>query len=42
MFGKTTEIWYEEMPRPELVLIIIDAIQMARIEEDFLKENFLY
>lgn len=41
-FGKTTNIWYQEMPKPEVLFILIDAIEMARIQKDFLKEDILY
>lgn len=41
-FGKTTEVWYQEMPSPEVMLILIDAIEMARMQKDFLKEDILY
>lgn len=41
-FGKTTEIWYEEMPKPEVLFVLIDAIEMSRTQKDFLKEDILY
>lgn len=41
-FGKTTEVWYEEMPNPEVMFVLIDAIEMARMQKDFLKEDILY
>jgi hypothetical protein len=37
IFDKTTNIWYEEVPKPEVMFILIDAIQMARFQHDFLK-----
>lgn len=36
-FDKTTDIWYEEVPKPEVMFILIDAIEMARFQMDFLK-----
>jgi hypothetical protein len=41
-FGKTTEVWYGEMPSPETLFVLIDAIEMARMQKDFLKEDILY
>lgn len=41
-FGQTTKIWYEEMPSPEFMLTLIDAIEMARLQKDLLKEDMLY
>jgi hypothetical protein len=37
LFDKTTNIWYEEVPKPEVMFILIDAIEMARFQHDFLK-----
>lgn len=37
VFNKTTNIWYEEVPKPEVMFILIDAIEMARLQHDFLK-----
>lgn len=37
VFDKTTNIWYEEVPKPEVMFILIDAIEMARLQHDFLK-----
>lgn len=37
LFDKTTDIWYEEVPKPEVLFILIDAIEMARYQQDFLK-----
>ena len=37
MFGQTVRIWYTFIPRPDLILIIIDAIYYARYEKDTLK-----
>lgn len=42
LFNKTTDIWYEEVPKPEVMFILIDAIEMARFQNDFLKEDMLY
>jgi Piezo non-specific cation channel, R-Ras-binding domain len=35
-------VWYEEMPNPEVMFVLIDAIEMARMQKDFLKEDILY
>lgn len=37
LFDKTTDIWYEEVPKPEVMFILIDGIEMARFQHDFLK-----
>ena len=42
VFDRTTDIWYEEVPRPEVMFIIIDGIEMARFQGDFLKEDLLF
>jgi Piezo non-specific cation channel, R-Ras-binding domain len=41
-FGNSINMWYNELPKPELVYIIIDAINFSRIERDFLKEDLMY
>ena len=41
-FGRTTEIWYQEVPKPEIIMILIDAIEMAQLQEDLLKEDILF
>lgn len=41
-FGRTTEIWYKEVPKPELIMILIDSIEMAQLQEDLLKEDILF
>lgn len=30
------------MPRPEVLFVLIDAIDMARMQMDYLKEDILY
>ena len=29
-FGKTTEIWYNGLPKAEVILLLVDAIKMAQ------------
>ena len=36
-FGKNTQIWYQDMPQPQIMFVLFDAINMARIERDLLK-----
>lgn len=42
LFNQYTNIWYQEVPQPEVMFILIDAIEMARFQKDFLKEDILY
>jgi hypothetical protein len=37
LFNKTTNIWYDEVPKPEVLFILLDAIEMARYQQDYLK-----
>lgn len=41
-FGKTTLIWYNEMPSPEKLLLFIDGIRMSRIQDDLVREDLLH
>ena len=41
-FGKTTLIWYTDIPSPEVMFVLIDAIEVARMEMDLLREDILY
>lgn len=36
-FGKIPMIWNKTIPEPDKVLVILDAIEYARFEEDLIK-----
>jgi hypothetical protein len=36
-FSKTPKIWYENIPQPDAVLLVIDAIEAARLDDDLVK-----
>lgn len=40
--GQTVRIWFENIPRTDVILIIYDAIDAARREDDFIKEELLF
>lgn len=42
MFGQTVKIWQKEIPRSDVILIIIDAINYSRYEGDMIKEELLF
>ena len=42
MFGQTVQIWYTEIPRSEIILVLIDAMNFARFERDLVKEEMLF
>jgi hypothetical protein len=37
LFESTPRIWYENIPHPDAVMLIIDAIEAARLDEDLVK-----
>lgn len=40
--NKTTKLRYQELPRNKVMLIILDAMRYARLEDDFIKEQLLF
>jgi hypothetical protein len=42
MFNQTVQIWHTDIPRPDVVLLLIDSINYARYENDLLKEELLF
>lgn len=40
--GKTTKLRMEELPRNEIMMIMIDAMTYARLEGDLVKEQLLF
>ena len=36
-FGNTPKIWYENIPQPDSVLLILDAIEASRLDGDLVK-----
>lgn len=36
-FGNTPTIWYTYIPESDAVLLIVDAIELARLDEDLVK-----
>lgn len=37
IFNQTSNIWNSSIPEPDKVLVILDAIEYARLEQDFVK-----
>lgn len=42
MFNQTVQIWHTDIPRPDVVLLLIDSINYARYENDLVKEELLF
>lgn len=42
IFGKTPFIWNTNIPDPDRLLVILDAIEYARFERDLVKEELLF
>lgn len=42
MFNQTVQIWHTEIPRPDVILLMIDGINYARFEGDLIKEEMLF
>lgn len=42
MFNQTVRIWHSDIPRPDVVLLLIDSINYARYENDLVKEELLF
>lgn len=40
--NKTTQLRTSELPRNKVILIILDAIRYARLEDDLVKEQLLF
>lgn len=36
-FNRTPKIWHENIPQPDSVLLILDAIESARLDDDLVK-----
>jgi hypothetical protein len=36
-FGKTPSIWYKTIPEPDNLLVMLDAIEYARLEGDLVR-----
>jgi hypothetical protein len=36
-FGQTPKIWNLKLPYPEKILILLDAIELARLQDDLIK-----
>lgn len=40
--NQTTKLRYQELPRNKVILIILDAMRYARLEDDLVKEQLLF
>jgi hypothetical protein len=41
-FGQTPKIWYTNIPSPDKIIVILDALEYARLEGDLVREEMLY
>jgi hypothetical protein len=41
-FGRTPNIWHENIPQADAVLLVADAIEVARLDNDLVKEELLF
>lgn len=42
LFGQTHMIWNSNVPEPDKILVLIDAIEYARFEGDLVREELLF
>jgi len=42
IFGQTLTLGFSEMPRNQIIVMILDAMHFARLDDDLLLEDLLY
>lgn len=42
IFGQTTKLGFSEMPRNQIIFMMLDAMHSARLDNDLLLEEFIF